>query len=47
MAADVHRLARTLYLLSPMNGVTSKKRDGEANSAATFRSIEGTQAFHR
>jgi hypothetical protein len=47
LAADVHRSARTLYLLSPMDGVTGTKLDGEANSAATFRSIEGHQALHR
>jgi hypothetical protein len=47
LAADVHRPARTLYPLSPMDGVTDTKLDGEANSAATFRSIEGHQALHR
>ena len=50
-AADVHRPARALYLLSPSDCITGIQRNGEANSASTFWSIEGTRvvpcSFHR
>ena len=46
VATDVHGLARTCYLLLPSDCVTGRKREGKANSAPTFRRIEGTQALH-
>jgi hypothetical protein len=45
VAADVHRSGPALYLLLPSDGITGVKRDGKANSASTFRSVEGTQAL--
>ena len=50
VAADVHGPARALYRLSPNDCIADIKRDREANSTSTFRSIENTQAlrcFHR
>jgi hypothetical protein len=46
VATDVHGLARTCYLLLPGDCVTGSKRKGKANSAPTFRSIEGSQPLY-
>jgi len=45
VAADVHGSAPTRCLLSPGDCITGVKRDGKANSASAFRSVEGAQAL--
>jgi hypothetical protein len=43
VAADIHRPACTLYLLWPLDGVTSNKLDREASLPAALRFIQGSQ----
>jgi len=44
VAADVHRLPFSRYLLSSKERVMGTKFEGEANSASTFRATESTQS---